>query len=154
MRNFILELNHPFPNLSEIIESYRWIMLENLWTFANLPEGAKILKQLNDWFLQIYGQKMSGSLRDRHRQTLFNVLELLYKVLQKNETTIEIFELYLNTAISVLSDDSGDLKEVSSSLRKYVSEISTDPRFEAKIFDLLKRTFTFFESLSKTDKST
>jgi len=142
MRNFILELNHPFPNLSEIIESYRWIMLENLWTFANLPDGVRILTQLNDWFLQIYGQKMSASLRDRHRQTLFNVLELLYKVLLKNETTLELFELYLNTAISVLSEEDGDLKEVSSSLRKYVSEISADPRFEARIFDLLKRTFT------------
>ena len=89
MRTFFLELNHPFPNFTEVIEAYRWITLENMWVFADLEESDKLLKLLGEYFMQIFSQKLDIPQRNRLRQTIFNVLELLYKILQSSKCPLE-----------------------------------------------------------------
>lgn len=142
MRTFFLELNHPFPNFTEVIEAYRWITLENMWVFADLEESSELLKLLGQYFMQIFSQKLDIPQRNRLRQTIFNVLELLYKILQSNKISDDVFNSFLDITETVLADGNPGLMEASSSLKKYVADISKDGRFSDRIFKMLKRVMT------------
>jgi len=117
MRTFFLELNHPFPNFTEVIEAYRWITLENMWVFADLEESDKLLKLLGEYFMQIFSQKLDIPQRNRLRQTIFNVLELLYKIMQSSKISDEVFNSFLDITETVLADGNPGLMEASSSLK-------------------------------------
>ena len=91
-----------------------------MWVFADLEESDRLLKLLGDYFMQIFSQKLDIPQRNRLRQTIFNVLELLYKIMQSSKISDDVFNSYLDITETVLADGNPGLMEASSSLKKYV----------------------------------
>ena len=61
LTDYLKEKHHRFPDLDEIVEGYRWIILENLWSFMKHPEREKIFICFADELVSITLFKLNQS---------------------------------------------------------------------------------------------
>jgi len=136
---FFRELNHPYPDLTEIIEGFRWIILENIYTFSEMTEKEKILMIFGETCSLIFTLKLDTAQTERLKRTLFNTLELLYKIHKDGKISFELFRYFVDLTDQVLANEKSGLMESSSSLKKYITEICKEPRVHTVVSGMMKR---------------
>lgn len=139
MDNFFKEKHHRFSDTDELVEGYRWIVLENLWTFIKHPEKDKILYCFAEEFAHLMSLKLVSSQKDRLIKTLLATIEILYNFFKDNRISLESIDHYIEVLDkTLLADNSGQL-ESSSYLKKYLSCTAEDPELHKKAFSILKK---------------
>ncbi len=136
---FFKELNHPFPNTKEIVESFREIILENLIVFSQVERHEEMFVIIKDIFYSIFSLKLEYSTKDRLKKTLFETLEIMYKIYGQGFLSYKLIDNYLNLISDVLTEDRDSLVESSSSLKRYLTPLCDDKKFSERIFFLMRK---------------
>lgn len=136
---FFKELHHPYPDKTQIIEDLRWIILNNLWIFSELPEKQTILEVFGEAFFSIMKMNLDTIQLERLKNTLFNTLETVYSIYETGKFSYVQFRSCLDIFDHIMSAENSGLMESSGSIKKFMVRISKDPQAHSTIFRILKK---------------
>ncbi|MBP7432601.1 hypothetical protein KA996_03545 [bacterium] len=140
LTDYLKEKHHRFPDLDEIVEGYRWIILENLWSFMKHPEREKIFICFADELVSITLFKLNQSQLHRLINTLLGATEILYKFSGQETTATSSLAYYVDILDKMLSTDNLGLIESSSYLKKYLAGVATQAALQNTVFNIMKKS--------------
>nr|HPG37124.1 hypothetical protein [bacterium] len=140
LTDYLKEKHHRFPDLDEIVEGYRWIILENLWSFMKHPEREKIFICFADELVSITLFKLNQSQLHRVINTLLGAVEILYKFSGQETTATSSLAYYVDILDKMLSTDNLGLIESSSYLKKYLAGVATQAALQNTVFNIMKKS--------------
>ncbi|MGI6395484.1 MAG: PEP/pyruvate-binding domain-containing protein [bacterium] len=139
MESFFKEKHHRFSDTDELVEGYRWILLENLWIFIKHPEKEKILFSFAKEFQHLISLNLSLSQKDRLVKTLLAAIETFLDFFKEKKLPTNLVNHYIDILDQVVSSDSSGQLEASSYLKNYLNNVAEIPEFHDKVFDILKK---------------
>jgi pyruvate,orthophosphate dikinase len=134
---FLHELHHPLPNAQELVESFRAIVLDDLWFYAGHAEAPRCLAILLEIFDRLGDRPLPVPLRERLAQTLLETTVLLTERLAGPLQAAAIPSFLEGLSRQLLPHRDVAIR-ASSYLKTMAGRLGADPRFTDRAADLLR----------------
>lgn len=134
---FLAELHHPLPNAQVLVETFRTIVLGDLWFYAGHADAPRALGVMLGVFERLSGLPMPHALRERLVQTLIETTALLLERLAPAHQGA-VIPTFLDRLAQLLLPHRDQAIRASGYLKTMASRLGADPRFTDQMSALLR----------------